>query len=199
MSDINKLEQTKFNVIINRTITLVKDGKPVYVIEANSDRCGDAYLPINSIGHGSEFYGVIYDFVKKYNGNAEVPSDYVSSFYLKDIQSGEKYAFILNDTAYYAKNRVFTSMDYIRAYLGDNPEKWDEFAKMIKTETIPFEGTVYSVSCDGDHVVREKNDWKKDRHLLFAPYGEIEFRPRKFKHLLTNTIEGVMVKDQNDA
>ena len=40
---------------------------------------------------------------------------------------------------------------------------------------------------------------KRDRHLLFAPYGETEFRPNKFKHLLTNSLEGVEVKDQNDA
>lgn len=199
MSDIIELAHVQFNAIANRTITFTKDGKPVYVIEAVSDRCSDAFLPIDSINHNSEFYGVIANFVKKYNGNAEVPFNYVSRFYLKDMSSGKAYAFVLNDTAYYAKNRIFTSMDYIKAYLGDDPEKWDEFAKMIKTETMPFEGIVYSVSRDGDHVVREKNDWKRDRHLLFAPYGETEFRPNKFKHLLTNSIEGVKVKDQDDA
>lgn len=199
MSDIIELAHVQFNAIANRTITFMKDGKPVYVIEAVSDRCSDAFLPINSINHNSEFYDVITNFVKKYNGNAEVPFNYVSRFYLKDMSSDRAYAFVLNDTAYYAKNRVFTSMDYIKAYLGDDPEKWNEFAKMIKTETMPFEGIVYSVSRDGDHVIREKNDWKRDRHLMFAPYGEIEFRPNKFKHLLTNSLEGVEVKDQNDA
>lgn len=199
MSDIIELAHVQFNAIANRTITFMKDGKPVYVIEAVSDRCSDAFLPINSINHNSEFYDVIANFVKKYNGNAEVPFNYVSRFYLKDMSSDRAYAFVLNDTAYYAKNRVFTSMDYIKAYLGDDPEKWNEFAKMIKTETMPFEGIVYSVSRDGDHVIREKNDWKRDRHLMFAPYGEIEFRPNKFKHLLTNSLEGVEVKDQNDA
>lgn len=199
MSDIIELAHVQFNAIANRAITFMKDGKPVYVIEAVSDRCSDAFLPINSINHNSEFYDVIANFVKKYNGNAEVPFNYVSRFYLKDMSSDRAYAFVLNDTAYYAKNRVFTSMDYIKAYLGDDPEKWNEFAKMIKTETMPFEGIVYSVSRDGDHVIREKNDWKRDRHLMFAPYGEIEFRPNKFKHLLTNSLEGVEVKDQNDA
>nr|DAG23020.1 MAG TPA: hypothetical protein [Caudoviricetes sp.] len=199
MSDMIELAHVQFNAIASRTITFAKDDKPVYIIEADSDRCSDAFLPINSINHNSEFYDVIANFVKKYNGNAEVPFNYVSRFYLKDMSSGKVYAFILNDTAYYAKNRIYTSMDYIKAYLGDDPEKWDEFAKMIKTETMPFEGIVYSVSRDGDHVVREKNDWKRDRHLLFAPYGEIEFRPNKFKHLLTNSLEGVEVKDQNDA
>lgn len=199
MSDIIELAHVQFNAIANRTITFMKDGKPVYVIEAVSDRCSDAFLPINSINHNSEFYDVIANFVKKYNGNAEVPFNYVSRFYLKDMSSDRAYAFVLNDTAYYAKNRVFTSMDYIKAYLGDDPEKWNEFAKMIKTETMPFEGIVYSVSRDGDHVIREKNDWKRDRHLMFAPYGEIEFRPNKFKHLLTNSLEGVEVKDHNDA
>lgn len=199
MSDIIELAHVQFNAIANRTITFMKDGKPVYVIEAVSDRCSDAFLPINSINHNSEFYDVIANFVKKYNGNAEVPFNYVSRFYLKDMSSDRAYAFVLNDTAYYAKNRVFTSMDYIKAYLGDDPEKWNEFAKMIKTETMPFEGIVYSVSRDGDHVIREKNDWKRDRHLMFAPYGEIEFRPNKFKHLSTNSLEGVEVKDQNDA
>lgn len=199
MSDIIELAHVQFNAIANRTITFMKDGKPVYVIEAVSDRCSDAFLPINSINHNSEFYDVIANFVKKYNGNAEVPFNYVSRFYLKDMSSDRAYAFVLNDTAYYAKNRVFTSMDYIKAYLGDDPEKWNEFAKMIKTETMPFEGIVYSVSRNGDHVIREKNDWKRDRHLMFAPYGEIEFRPNKFKHLLTNSLEGVEVKDQNDA
>lgn len=199
MSDIIELAHVQFNAIASRTITFAKDGKPVYVIEADGDRCSDAFLPINSISHNSEFYDVIANFVKKYNGNAEVPFNYVSRFYLKDMSSGKVYAFILNDTAYYAKNRIYTSMDYIKAYLGDNPEKWDEFAKMIKTETMPFEGVVYSVSREGDHVIREKNDWKKDRHLLFAPYGETKFRPNKFKHLLTSSIEGIEVKDQNDA
>lgn len=199
MSDMIELAHIQFNAIASRTITFAKDGKPVYVIEAVSDRCSDAFLPINSINHNSEFYDVIANFVKKYNGNSEVPFNYVSRFYLKDMSSGKEYAFILNDTAYYAKNRVFTSMDYIKAYLGDDPDKWNEFAKMIKTETMPFEGIVYSVSRDGDHVIREKNDWKRDRHLLFAPYGETEFRPNKFKHLLTNSLEGVEVKDQNDA
>ena len=199
MSDMIELAHVQFNAIASRTITFAKDDKPVYVIEADSDRCGVAFLPINSISHNSEFYDVIANFVKKYNGNAEVPFNYVSRFYLKDMSSGKVYAFILNDTAYYAKNRIYTSMDYIKAYLGDNPEKWDEFAKMIKTETMPFEGVVYSVSREGDHVIREKNDWKKDRHLLFAPYGETKFRPNKFKHLLTSSIEGIEVKDQNDA
>ncbi len=201
MSVINKLEQAQSSVVVSRTITLMKDDKPVYIIETEGDRCSDAVLSIDSISHNSEFYSVIYNFVKKYNGDADVPYNYVNRFYLKDMVSGKKYAFFLNDTAYYAKNRIFTSMDYIRAYLGNDPQKWDEFAKRIETETIPFEGTVYFASSDGDHIIREKNDWKRDRHLLFAPYGEIEFRPHKFKHILIANIEdGIIVtNNQNEA
>lgn len=198
MSSMNKLVST--NVTIVRRITFSKNETPLYVIEVEGDRCSDASLPIGSIKPKAMFYNDIINFVKKYNGNAEVPSNYFNRFYLTNLKTGKKYAFIMNDTAHYARNRYYSSIDYIRAYLGESEEKWDEFAKKLETAIIPFEGTVYygSYTDDFTAVVRDKNSWKRDRHLLFVPYGEIEFRPHKFHKILMSNLEGVIIENDID-
>lgn len=199
MSSMNKLEST--NVTIVRSITFSKNETPLYVIEVEGDRCSDAFLPIGSIKPKAMFYNDIINFVKKYNGNAEVPSNYFNRFYLTNLKTGKKYAFIMNDTARYARNRYYSSIDYIRVYLGESEEKWDEFAKQLETANVPFEGTVYygNYTDDFTAVVRDKNSWKRDRHLLFVPYGEIEFRPRKFHKILMSNLEGVIIENDIDV
>lgn len=195
MSSMNKLEST--NVTIVRSITFSKNETPLYVIEVEGDRCSDAILPIGSIKPKARFYNDIINFVKKYNGNTEVPFNYFNRFYLTNLKTGKKYAFIMNDTAHYARNRYYSSIDYIRVYLGESEEKWDEFAKKLETAIVPFEGTVYygNYTDDFTAVVRDKNSWKRDRHLLFVPYGEIEFRPHKFHKILMSNLEGVAIKN----
>lgn len=199
MSSMNKLEST--NVTIVRSITFSKNETPLYVIEVEGDRCSDALLPIGSIKPKAMFYNDIINFVKKYNGNAEVPFNYFNRFYLTNLKTGKKYAFIMNDTAHYARNRYYSSIDYIRVYLGESEEKWDEFAKKLETAIVPFEGTVYygNYTDDFTSVVRDKNSWKRDRHLLFVPYGEIKFRPHKFHKILMSNLEGVVIKNDIDV
>ena len=90
MSIINKLEST--NVTIVRGITFSKNETPLSVIEVEGDRCSDAILPIGSIKPKAMFYNDIINFVKKYNGNAEVPFNYFNRFYLTNLNTGKKYA-----------------------------------------------------------------------------------------------------------
>lgn len=195
MSTTNKLEST--NVTINRSITFSKNGTPLYVVEVEGNRCSDAFLPINHIKPKAMFYTDLVNFVKKYNGNAEVPFNYFNRFYLTNLKTGKKYAFIMNDTAHYARDRYYSSIDYIRVYLGKTEEKWDEFAKQLETAIVPFEGIVYHADYTDDFtaVMRDKNSWKRDRHLLFVPYGEIEFRPHKFHRILVSNLEGVIIEN----
>ena len=194
MSDINKLEST--SVIINRSITFSKNNTPLYVIEVEGNRCTDAILPIKAIKPKAMFYNDIIDFVKKYS-NADAPYNYFNRFYLNNLKTGKKYAFIMNDTAYYARDRYYSSIDYLRVYLGESEEKWDEFSKQLETATVPFEGIVYhgDYTDDFTDIVRDKNSWKRDRHLLFVPYGEIEFRPHKFHRILVGNLEGVIIEN----
>lgn len=183
------------SIAMNRSITLIENGNPVYIIEFESPRWADPFVPINSIGTGTQFFKIIHDFVLKYNGGAEVPSTYSNRVYLQDIKRGKKYSFILNDTAHYAHHRTFSSADYLIAYLGNDPKHWNEFAWKIETYIEPFEGTVYSIHYDETgNGYRNKHDWKRDRHLLFAPYGEEEFRPHHFSSIIVNNIDGIQTR-----
>lgn len=198
MGIMNKLEST--SVTINRSITFSKNDTPLYIIEVEGNRCSDASLPIKSIKTKAVFYNDIINFVKKY-GNADDPYNYFNRFYLTNLKTGKRYAFIMNDTAYYGRNRYYSSIDYLRVYLGESEEKWDEFSKQLETATVPFEGIVYHGDYTDDFtaIVRDKHSWKFDRHLLFVPYGEIEFRPRKFHRILMSNLEGAIIENDIDV
>lgn len=198
MSIMNKLEST--SVTINRSITFSKNDTPLYIIEVEGNRCSDASLPIKAIKTKAVFYNDIINFVKKY-GNADDPYNYFNRFYLTNLKTGKRYAFIMNDTAYYGRNRYYSSIDYLRVYLGESEEKWDEFSKQLETATVPFEGIAYHgvYTDDFTAIVRDKHSWKFDRHLLFVPYGEIEFRPRKFHRILMSNLEGAIIENDIDV